>query len=305
MNAAETPSAEARGEGDGGAVPGPGSAPARDAAPDAGWARRPPGADRDHMHHLVASAAVVDEHGWTIDELARATGTTARTIRSYQDRGLLPPPVIVGRTGRYAGDHVARLRVISRLLDERFSLASIGALLHAWETGESLAHILGFVDDVAAHHDDTVALSSGHLPRVAPSELVAMGVPLQAVLDEIALLRQDCARIAARFVAMVDTHGEPTTDAPLAAAARAQVIDALPGEVAAVLAELLPVAHVADRGAGPDRHHAALPADAPRVDDRTNERALGAIDLTGNAVIADLTGDAPLDVTVEHPHTAR
>jgi DNA-binding transcriptional MerR regulator len=29
---------------------------------------------------------------WSVDELARAAGTTVRNVRVYQDRGLLDPP---------------------------------------------------------------------------------------------------------------------------------------------------------------------------------------------------------------------
>ena len=29
---------------------------------------------------------------YRIDDLARAAGTTARNVRAYQERGLLPPP---------------------------------------------------------------------------------------------------------------------------------------------------------------------------------------------------------------------
>ncbi len=83
----------------------------------------------------------------TIDELAQRTGITTRTIRSYQDRGLLAPPVIIGRTGYYDADHVARLHVIGHLLEERFSLAAIGALFEAWDHGRTLGELLGFVGD--------------------------------------------------------------------------------------------------------------------------------------------------------------
>jgi DNA-binding transcriptional MerR regulator len=65
----------------------------------------------------------------TIDELARATGATTRTIRAYQSRGLLPPPEIRARTGYYAGEHVKRLRIIQALQNEGFRLEAIQRLL--------------------------------------------------------------------------------------------------------------------------------------------------------------------------------
>ena len=53
--------------------------------------------------------------GCTIDELARAAGTTTRQVRALQTQGLLPHPDLVGRTGYYDADHLDRLRAILRL----------------------------------------------------------------------------------------------------------------------------------------------------------------------------------------------
>lgn len=273
---------------------------AADASGCRGAGTRRKAADLDHMPDFVGSATVVEGTRYTIDELARATGTTARTIRSYQDRGLLPPPVIVGRTGQYDDDHAVRLRVIARLLDERFSLASIGALLHAWETGESLAHILGFVDDLDRDRDvdrdrDLDRAARRHpsggaalTHRVATAELVAAGVPVDVVLAEIAHLQADCERIVARFVTMVETHvaATATADAPRSAHRSHELAAALPGEVRSLLEDALATRASAAGGAGP--------RPGGGTDDRTNEIALGAIDLTGNAVLADLTPDGRL-----------
>ena len=41
----------------------------------------------------------------------------------YQDRGLLPPPRREGRVAYYNDDHVARLRLVGRLLDRGYTLA--------------------------------------------------------------------------------------------------------------------------------------------------------------------------------------
>jgi len=288
-------------------------------------------ADQDHMSLLVGSAAVVEGPRYTIDELARATGTTARTIRSYQDRGLLPPPQIVGRTGQYDADHETRLRVIARLLEERFSLASIAALLHAWETGESLAHILGFVDDLGDDPRDQVADQLADELRdqlgdglgddvedglhVTTAGLVAAGVPVDRMRAETAELRADCERIVRRFRALVDAH-VPESEAFGGAhdvhdAGREGLLAALPGEVEALVRAGLrggdPTAPGTSGSAGTDRRVDLRDAPRSRVgirpDDRTNERALGAIDLTGNAVIADLTAGDHVAVHPADPTT--
>ena len=54
---------------------------------------------------------------FSIDALARETGSTVRNIRAYQDRGLLPPPERRGRKGIYNDAHLSRLRIINRLLE--------------------------------------------------------------------------------------------------------------------------------------------------------------------------------------------
>ncbi len=79
----------------------------------------------------------------TIDELAAASGTTTRRIRSLQTLGLLPHPVLRGRTGLYGPAHLDRLAAVLRLQDRGFSLESLGVLFAALDAGRSLADVLG------------------------------------------------------------------------------------------------------------------------------------------------------------------
>ena len=79
----------------------------------------------------------------TIDGLAAATGTTTRRIRSLQTVGLLPHPVLRGRTGLYDAGHRDRLTAILRLQEQGFSLESLGLLFDALDAGRSLASVLG------------------------------------------------------------------------------------------------------------------------------------------------------------------
>ena len=67
----------------------------------------------------------------TIDELARESGMTARNIRAHQSRGLVPPPVVRGRTGYYGPEHLARIELIQELQAEGFNLEAIKRLLEA------------------------------------------------------------------------------------------------------------------------------------------------------------------------------
>jgi DNA-binding transcriptional MerR regulator len=66
-----------------------------------------------------------DDRELTVDELAARVGVTVRNLRAYAARGLLPPPRMVGRTGYYGREHVARLLLVREMLAEGFSLAMI------------------------------------------------------------------------------------------------------------------------------------------------------------------------------------
>jgi DNA-binding transcriptional MerR regulator len=83
---------------------------------------------------------------YRVSELAREAGTSVRNVRVYQDRGLLPPPVRHGRIGLYDDDHLARLRLIGRLLARGWTFATIRELFDAWTGGRDLAETLGLRD---------------------------------------------------------------------------------------------------------------------------------------------------------------
>ena len=180
----------------------------------------------------------------TIDEVARAAGTTTRNVRAHQSRGLLPPPEIRGRVGYYDEEHVTRLKLIAHLQQRGFGLSAINDLLEAWEKGTGLAEVLGFSEaltapwsdetpetvsyerleemfpeirdhpsllqkaidlDLLVPEDDGYSTLSPRLLRVG-AELVAVGIPLSVVLDEAAALRRDIWNIAVRFVHMFTKH---------------------------------------------------------------------------------------------------
>ena len=98
---------------------------------------------------MITTARRLPAGAMTIEELGARAGLTTRTIRSYQTMGILRGPRKVGRVGYYADDHLERLTAIGRLMQRGFSLASIAALLHAHEQGQTLAQVLGI--DVVRH----------------------------------------------------------------------------------------------------------------------------------------------------------
>lgn len=181
---------------------------------------------------------------FTIDDLARAAGTTSRNVRAYQDKGLLPPPRLVGRTGYYGDGHLARLRHVAALLERGFTLASIRELFEAWERGYGLSDVIGFEEALAAPWDDeqSVRLTVAELTEVfgddpaaldqaiaigllapdedeagvfrAPSQrlleaarrLNAAGIPMHTLLTEAGRLISDLDGVADRWVAVFKNH---------------------------------------------------------------------------------------------------
>ncbi|MFE7116290.1 MerR family transcriptional regulator [Streptomyces sp. NPDC057654] len=183
---------------------------------------------------------------YRIEELAHRSGATVRTIRAYQDRGLLPKPERRGRANVYGDSHLVRLRQISGLLDRGFTLASIRELLEAWDAGRGLGGVLGLVAEVdgpwtdeetgritraelderfGGQPDDAAvedAVELGVLVRVAgerdsflvPSpqelavaaELHAAGIPLLAISGHLRELRTQVEHIAGRFLDFTTEH---------------------------------------------------------------------------------------------------
>jgi DNA-binding transcriptional MerR regulator len=94
-------------------------------------------------------AAIRYPHGapgsgeYRIEDLARLAGTTTRNIRVYRDRGLLPPPLRVGRIALFNDTHLTRLRLITSMLDRGYNIAHVREMLSAWEEGKDLGDVLG------------------------------------------------------------------------------------------------------------------------------------------------------------------
>lgn len=125
-----------------------------------------------------------------IDELARKAHTTTRNVRAYASRKLLPPPLMKGRTAFYGEPHLGRLRMISRLVERGFSLASIVELLGAWEQNRDLHDLLGLeaavtTPSVGEPRFVTAAELRSLAPELARSpKLLARAVKLQLLARE-------------------------------------------------------------------------------------------------------------------------
>lgn len=208
-----------------------------------------------------------DAEEMTIDDVARAAGLVVSTVRLYQNRGLLHPPVKRGRVGYYDQGHLARLRLIDQLQSRGFSLAGIRELLDAMDRGQSLRAVLGFGDAPATWSAEaprrmSLAELASRLPQVelapelvrrvvdlglaelspdggevvvpSPSfldiggRLTALGVPPDVVLDQYEALQDDADRIAGRFTEVFRAHlWQPYVEAGLPPERLADVVGAL------------------------------------------------------------------------------
>ncbi|WP_072804331.1 MerR family transcriptional regulator [Rhodococcoides yunnanense] len=207
---------------------------------------------------------------YRVDDLARRAGVSVRNVRVYQDRGLLPPPRREGRTGWYNTSHLARLGLISRMLDRGYTFATIGELLTAAQSGLRVEDVLEtddavqtpdsahlsradmqtmFGDDVSdADLDRGVELgviaTSGDGYRVdnpllveAARLLSAAGISLSRTLDQTEAVRRDLDDVAGRFVALI-------TDRFLGAGQDPFETDAATvGDIAELVNRLRPLAH--------------------------------------------------------------
>ena len=63
-----------------------------------------------------------DSAGFTLNELADASGVEPRTIRSYVEKGLIPGPDSLGRAARYPRESLDRLKVLQLLRDANRTL---------------------------------------------------------------------------------------------------------------------------------------------------------------------------------------
>lgn len=134
-----------------------------------------------------------DAGAHTVDEVARLTGTTVRTIRWYQSEGLLPSPRRLGRVALYDAEHVTRLEAIRDLQAHGLTLVAIRRLLDR-APGSAAATALAFVKAAVAqsaeaeHEAEVITAAEGaarlHLDIDDVDPKVVESLGLVRVLDD-------------------------------------------------------------------------------------------------------------------------
>lgn len=144
---------------------------------------------------------------YSLDELAAAVGMTTRNLRAYRAKGLLSPPRLKGRVGRYGSDHLAQLRLVQALTQRGLSLTVIAQLLERGTAVSELAHLM-----------------ESELGQASPPS----PLPLAAtVVEDIEKQRPGRIREMAAAGAGIVVDGHPRTDPAIMALANTLVADGM------------------------------------------------------------------------------
>jgi len=127
-------------------------------------------ANRDHLDEAGLP------HLRGIQDVADELGVTSRTIRLYEDKGLLDPPRI-GAMRVYSRREVGRLQLILRGKRLGFSLREIGEFLKLYDADP-------------LHLEQTRTLLSRTMERIEALE--AQRLALDETLDELRDIAQQC-----------------------------------------------------------------------------------------------------------------
>jgi DNA-binding transcriptional MerR regulator len=200
--------------------------------------------------HTVGMVPPLSTEELTIHALSERTGVPITTLRMYQQRRLIEPPVRRGRVGLYGPSHVERLTLIDHLQTRGYSLAAIVDLIDRAGTGSGgtdlqavvgeaipalgaeqpvrmtlpeLIHALPIKDftlDLVKRCQDLglVELSGDGVIVNFPSflrvgqTLAQLNVPGQVIIDAYEKLREEMGSVADDFATMFDQHIGQTSD---------------------------------------------------------------------------------------------
>jgi DNA-binding transcriptional MerR regulator len=83
----------------------------------------------------------MERDGLSIEQLAEQAGVSVRTVRYYISQGLLPGPGARGKYASYGDEHLARLQLIRKLVDQHVPLAEQRQRLQEL-SADDLRHVL-------------------------------------------------------------------------------------------------------------------------------------------------------------------
>ena len=133
----------------------------------------------------------------TLDELTERTGVSARNVRFYASRGLVPPPVRRGRSGYYGPDHVARLELVRELQGHGFTLSAIEKYVDRIPDTATPSDI--------ARHLSLLAPVTGDRDVDVPGGLSGMGISPEAAQAVVEVYAEHGRQVAEELSEIVRT----------------------------------------------------------------------------------------------------
>jgi DNA-binding transcriptional MerR regulator len=112
---------------------------------------------------------------YRVDQLAELAGISVELVRSYQSRGLLPPPTHEGRVAWYERRHLDRLRRIREMKAKGWSMRSIAETLNQVGPGLQATVEAATIGDEEQFGLDELAERTG-VPASVLRSFVASGV---------------------------------------------------------------------------------------------------------------------------------
>ena len=129
-----------------------------------------------------------------IGELAASLGVTPKTLRLYEQRGLIPPAARSGNGYRfYDDDAVRRARLIVGLRAMGLSIAVIAQMIRDGSRGELRRELTGLLSERIRQLSEEIAVRQGHMDELEARYLALIETPRDAPGDCICrALNQEC-----------------------------------------------------------------------------------------------------------------
>ena len=135
-----------------------------------------------------------NDSSWRIGEIARMLGITAKTLRHYEQMGLLRPPQRTAQRYRvYGDDDMRRARHVVGLRRLGLSLEEIRGLLDVDKGGRTRRQrLLGLLDEKLREIDETLSVLQGRRDDMAARSLALFDAPPGGNGDCICSALVDC-----------------------------------------------------------------------------------------------------------------
>ena len=131
----------------------------------------------------------------SLEELADRVGLTRRAVRFYVQRGLLPPPLGLGRGRHYDQHHLRVLRRIQELQSAGYSLDAIGKILAGQDVPTLAEDVAAGPPRLAASRRTELAAELWTRLRLAPGVELHFDASEHPSTEQLVQIRRAVRRI--------------------------------------------------------------------------------------------------------------